>query len=318
MIKQTAVQLHSMRACDCFDEAIHNSAKRCNYRSFVDDWSFVPETGNAQVRGEIFTPRWIVDTMISESEMLPSAAIYSEDYSKPLMEYIQCRVNEPAVGTANYLSTILYHKMKYAQSLSYDSTIKIKDTNPSLFDERIDLDKYHTYILIAVASVYAYDIDIGNLEITKRRLLSTGKHPVNDEETVVHWTSYLTKWINQNSERNKISYSTAKPCVERSLAESHKSWAKFLRDGRGIIDTAYHEATGDAMPEWLYAQCREILYKNIKLFNAIKETDTLDWAHNFFVPGFHSVAWTWWHFDFPKSPGWQPIVSEKLVPIINN
>jgi hypothetical protein len=308
--KKTPLSRHNDKSCDCFDPSVPTSLKRCNYRTFPDGWSFVPDAGNAQSRGEIFTPRWIVDKMIVDSGMLPSEAVYENDYSRPLREYISNRINEPAIGTANYLSTILFHKLGYAESLS-------RPENTSNDSSSLDLVKYQTHLLIAVGSVYANDIDAGNLEVTKRRLLSSGKQKINTSQVADQWSIYLTKWFNQNPDhKKKIGYRRIKPSVQKSLDEAHQHWYKFVKDGHGVIDTAYKSATGERMPNWLYDQCREILDKNIKLFNGIKETDTLDWSNEFFVPGYRDVVWTWWHFEYPREEGWQPLTSEKEVPLM--
>ncbi|MGI8637206.1 MAG: hypothetical protein ACR2KZ_17580 [Segetibacter sp.] len=303
MVKKSksALMAHKDGVCDCYSPEVDNQDKTCNFRIFLDGWSFTADAGNAQSRGEIFTPRWIVDKMIVQSGMFPPDAVYSQDYSHPQEEYVKSRVCEPAVGTANYLSTVLYHKLAYAQSLSY--------TLPAV----LDMDKYHTHLLTAVANVYAYDIDAGNLEVSKRRLLSSGKHPLNDAQTVDKWAAYLAKWFNQDSERKKISYDALKPAMQASLDQAHSHWNRYVKDGQGVIDSIYFEVNGRKMPNWLYDQCQEILSKNILVFNGIKESDTLDWEAKFFVPGCKSVSWTWWHFDYPQEGGWHPLASEKEV-----
>jgi hypothetical protein len=297
-----ARQAHKAESCDCYDSGVVVAQKRCNYREFPDGWSFVADAGNAQARGEIFTPRWVVDQMIVDAGILPDEAVHLSDYSRPQPAYIERRVCEPAVGTGNYLATILYHRLRYAAALAGGAG----GGSP-------DLDRYHTHLLKSVASVYAYDIDVGNLEVAKRRLLSSGKHPLNDAQTIDQWTLSLTKWLNQDSERKKVSYEAVKPSVLSSLNEAHRHWNRFVKDGQGIIDSAYRQSTGGKMPNWLYDQCQEILSKNLLLFNGIKETDTLDWQTGFFVPGYGAAEWTWWHFDYPHERGWQPGMNEKTV-----
>lgn len=300
-----SLEKHLCQSCDCFQKEVAAKEKRCVYREFLDGWSFVPDVGEAQSRGEIFTPRWVVDQMIVDSGMLPEAAVYREDYSAAKPVYIEARVSEPAVGTANYLATILYHKLRYAESLSKNRKGKLGN-----------LDRYHTNFLVAVASVYAYDIDAGNLATTKRRLLSFGKQKLNIPQTVDWWTSEVVRDLNRDPEkRQKVGYSRVRPSVRASLDAAQRHWYKFVGQGQGIIDSAYRRATGERMPGWLYDQCREILDKNIKLFDGIKEGDTLDWENNFFVPGWGNVVWTWWHFQTPHRKGWQPMVAEKEVPL---
>lgn len=304
--KQNLLSLHKDDDCDCFNNSVEGKDKRCNYRDFPDGWSFVPDVGQAQARGEIFTPRWIVDKMIVDSGMLLEAAVYDRDYSNPEDKYLTARVIEPAVGTANYLSTILYHKLQYVKALSTDKqgeTIEVSD-----------LDRYHTNLLTAISSVYAYDIDAGNLATTKRRLLSFGKQKLSIPQTVDWWTSYIIGALNQDPDKKqKIGYSRVRPSIKNSLEQAQRHWYKFVKDGKGVIDNAYRETVGERMPNWLYEQCKEILDKNIKLFNGIKEGDTLDYEDDFFVPGYKHIYWTWWHFKYPYEQGWQPMVSEKEV-----
>lgn len=48
---------------------------------FIDGWDFTPDVGNGKSRGEIFTPRFIVDKMIAMG-IIPPSIVYFDNYEK--------------------------------------------------------------------------------------------------------------------------------------------------------------------------------------------------------------------------------------------
>lgn len=47
---------------------------------FPDGWSYISNVGNNESRGEVFTPRWVVDKMIADDSILPSRMVFDAQY----------------------------------------------------------------------------------------------------------------------------------------------------------------------------------------------------------------------------------------------
>ena len=176
------LQKHASGECGC---SVLSNPNFCIYQPFLDGWNFTPDVGNGSKRGEIFTPRFIVDKMIAESGIIPEKALYEYDYSTvtkaEMLKIIRAKVNEPAVGTANFTATILWHKIHYVKQYATSKSGKV------------DLKKYNLHLLEAIASMYSNDIDAGNLQTTKWRLLRFGS--IYTEANVKYWTDYIYKSI---------------------------------------------------------------------------------------------------------------------------
>lgn len=318
--KLSLAQKHKQELCDCYDTSILPEAKHCTFQPFPDGWDFTPDVGNGQKRGEIFTPRWVVDKMITDSGMLPKEAVYAGDYSAPSSIALKCissRINEPAVGTANYSATILYHKLRYAavEAATNGKSLKSgKVSSRAKIDSNEKLARYHKLLLTAVASMYMFDIDSGNLQTTKQRLLGRPT-PLNHHTAQSYWKEYLENWLYYSQGKKptrKVAEAIAKQ-VDESLEAAHKNWHKFVKSGKGVIDTAYEEAVGQPMPAALNSQLRYILDKNIKLFNGIVRENTTDAAKGFYCPGWDGVNWIWWEFKEVAGNETDFVNSKKVV-----
>ncbi len=174
----TPLQKHSQGLCGCSFTVNPNF---CVYQPFLDGWDFTSDVGNGGKRGEIFTPRFIVDKMIVDSGMLPEAAVYDYDYTTlskaDALKVVRAKINEPAIGTGNFSSTILWHKVHYVDFVSRNKT------------GRLDLKKYNLHLLEAIASMYSNDIDVGNLEASKWRFLRLGG--IYTEKNVEFWVDHI-------------------------------------------------------------------------------------------------------------------------------
>lgn len=169
--KKNALQLHLDNECNC---SIKSNPNNCQYQQFIDGWNFTPDVGRGQSSGEVFTPRFIVDKMITDSGMFPQEFVYNYDYQQDsitLETIINNRICEPAVGTGNFISTILYYKLQAAKQLASQESNK-------------DIKKL---ILQSIETLYCFDIDSGNLEVTFRRLTDGNSERINDQEIINYW-----------------------------------------------------------------------------------------------------------------------------------
>lgn len=287
--KKNAFELHKENECGC---SVLSNPNNCIYQQFLDGWNFTPDVGNGQKRGEVFTPRWVVDKMILDVGMFPKSAVYEFNYETlnktEKLEKISSKVVEPAVGTGNYISTVLWHKLQYA----YSAALTV--------DNSLNVSEYHINFLSAVSSIYAFDIDCGNLEITKRRILGND-NLVNNEKTVLIWTNKLnSSFVDPVSE----SLQNIEINVQASLNEAFTNWHKSLEENNyGIIKTLYKEHTGKEITETLFKSCETILNDNIKLFNGIVKDDVID--DKTICPGYKNVVWRWWDISISNDGNYE-------------
>lgn len=276
-----ALQLHIENKCGC---TLSSNPNNCIYQPFLDGWDFTPDVGNGQKRGEIFTPRFIVDKMITDAQILPKEAIYSLDYKTltkvKAQQHITSKINEPAIGTANFTATILWHKVEYAHHVA-------------TVGKTLNLNKYNLLVTQALASLYANDIDCGNLQTTKWRLLRSSE--IYTEENIKYWLNYTLKSVHKRLDaETKISIEQS---VRRSLLSASHNWGTADRD-KGVLDVLYYKHTGSEIPAHLKILWKSIMDENFKLFNGIKETDTVE--EGFVVAGWRNIEWCWWDFTQDK------------------
>ena len=282
------------------------------YQSFPDGWDFTPDVGNGQKRGEIFTPRFIVDKMISDAGIFPKEAVYQGDYSTvsaaDAAKIVKTRVLEPAVGTSNFGSTILWHKLNYA-SVASSTFLELEE-----------------YFLAGVASLYSFDIDPGNLSTTLRRLLGETSQ-TERYGNVEYWVDHISDALFQgHTGYLEVEASEAKQWitnfVKSSLTEAETNWSSFVvPDGvvQKVWRAIYEERGGepgfetmtDAIPGPLFSKMCEVLEKNTKLFNGIVESDSV--KEGFTVPGWRNVVWSWWTVE--RTPEGALALMEDLNPL---
>lgn len=264
--RKSLIQQHVDNKCDC----THNPGQdnTCIYQCFVDGWDFTPDVGRGQTSGEIFTPRFIVDKMITTSGMFPEAVVYHNDFTECTEEDLEHMVGstvcEPATGTGNFISTILHHKLQAAYELATRRGQDIDHLVPQ-----------------AVGTVYAYDIDAGNLETTLRRLTRHDGTPLDDKHIVKYWVDHIVGLIVPDSDRDQITTT-----VQTSLTEAQHHWATQLRS-QGVLAAFLNDHhAGDS--EDLLVRCEDILRENIKIFNGIVNDHTPT------MPGVKDITWTFW------------------------
>lgn len=215
--------------------------------------------------------------MLIDADMFPPQAIYEYDYSSENPEkFISPRVLEPGVGSGNFSATILFHKVKFVEQLmSHPKT-------------GADISLYVKWLATATGSVYAFDIDPGNLETVKRRLLGGSRSPIDTTEAIDFWVDRLTISLSEPPEESEL-----RKFVENSLKEAQSHWFEKLEQNNfsGVLDTAFKKQTGKDMPTDVAMFLQSILDENILLFNGISESD------DGCVPGWENVRWKWWEFS---------------------
>lgn len=276
----------------------------CTYQPFLDGWDFTPDVGMGSTRGEIFTPRFIVDRMISDVGILPERMVYNFDYKSvkkkfedkqnELRGYAGARVFEPAVGTGNYISSVLWHKLEVAHELTgYKS---YKRNGKVYYSKNIEqLARYQAYTLVILGSLYFNDIDPGNLQTTKWRMLRDSE--ISNPKNVDFWVSHIKDNLSQELDRAQSKW--LKDYVQESIQAASANWASKDKD-RGVLDVLYEKHTGEHSPDWLRAAWRRILDANAQLFNGIKSEDVVE--KGFVVPGNQNIVWTYWSFMYEVSP----------------
>lgn len=259
------------------------------YQPFLDGWKFLPDVGNGTLRGEIFTPRFVVDKMLVDAKILPKRAVYDFDYrgsQRTLRKYVGFRVFEPAVGTGNFAATILWHKLEMAHELTgYTGTRRTRYRK-----DAAQLRRYQAYTLVALGSLYLNDIDPGNLQATKWRLFRDRE--IASEHNIDYWVAQINALLEESQAESRI-----RAFVKGSIREASENWGVGDRDA-GVLDVLYEVHTGQEAPEWLRSAWKTVLDENVKLFNAIKREDEV--ARGSFIPGFRRVAWTFWAFENSK------------------
>lgn len=272
---------HAREECDCYVGDKPVAERTCIYRPFPDGWNFVSDAGKGQVRGEVFTPRFIVDKMMVESEMFPGAAVheclYGDSSREEMEEYISQRVVEPALGTGNYTSSVLWNKLAFARAY-VDNFVEEEGER-----ER----RYLELLYTAMGSCYAFDIDPGNLEVTTRRILGDIPTALNSPEVEEKWVSAILQLLEEPEGHEEA----IRAMVQHSLGEAQAHWSSMIRDD-GVVQQQYKAALGEEIPSRVLEQCRVFLGENFKLFNGIVEGDTV--KENFVVPGWSKVVWRWW------------------------
>jgi len=279
--RKNALELHRSKECEC---SIMSNPKNCTYQPFLDGWEFTPDVGNGQKRGEVFTPRWIVDKMVFDVGIMPREAVYEHNYTTLNKEekdtVISSKVLEPAVGTGNYISTILWHKLNYAFAASLDE------------NTQIDPSEYEHNVLKAISSIYIFDIDPGNLETTYQRLFRTDPQ-LNNKAKNDKWVKHVQNNLDKLSE---TLTENIEHMVKQSLNSAQENWNKFLTASpEGIVQSLYKAHMSTEISEELSNKIIQILDENIRLFNGIVKEDTIE--EGFVVPGWKNVVWKWWNIE---------------------
>lgn len=206
--------------------------------------------------------------MITDIGMLPEKVVYEYDYhecnKKDIESIVKKTIIEPAVGTGNFSSTILYHRLRLAQHYANLTGIDVKEL-----------------IKTVLHNTYAFDIDAGNLEVTIRRLVDGYPDGLNSEETISYWCDHIESSIGESANKEDI-----RRIVTESLNLAQENWATHLY-GDGVITTLCKEHNIEYDDSFI-EECYDIARGNIKLFDGITEcsTDTM--------PGYESIWWDFW------------------------
>lgn len=278
--RTTPLSQHNSKTCDCYSTLLPEE-KRCVYAVFPDGAEFTPDVGNAQRRGEVFTPLWVVQKMITDASVLPKDVVYHNVYEKSEINFIKLheRTVEPAVGTGNFLATILWYKANLAEALSRSD------------DGVLDVSLYHKNLLTAATTLYAFDISCGNLQIVKHRCLT--QENLYSDEVINYWSEESWKRFSA-SEKKLQSKTVLRKKIKESLEEAVEAHSKQF-DREGILNRLYKKTTGIEMPVELEKQLQKVLDSNLQLFNGLSEDASL--VGEQLVPGWGSTLWSWWSFE---------------------
>lgn len=234
------------------------------YAKFSDGWDFSPDAGNSYSRAEVFTPKYVVDVMVEQLGLFAVDAVRNNDYSTfsddEAERAVKASIVEPAVGTANFLSEVLHHKLGYA----YELTLR---------DPNLSFDVLSTE---ALSSVYANDIDCGNLQTAKMRLLYGGS--IDVASMSVFWSSQFLKHAGFDPDSKTVE------TFEDSLAAASKKWGSFLQ-GDGVMSKSYMKFTGVEPADKLKEVWSDIVDRNFLLFDSITEHTVNS------VPGWGGISW---------------------------
>lgn len=243
------------------------------YRAFPDGVDFTPDVGNGKTRGEVFTPLFIVEKMITTSGMIPGEIVYDNDFSgftvDDLVGIIGKTVTEPAVGTGNFSATIVYYKMRIAAEV---------------YGRTGDEQQYGDLITTIVGATYVNDIDPGNVEVTFRRIITGDTTPYDDQGTTDYWVDYLMERLGCPHKDEVVDY------VRESLRNAEHHWGDMVGD-KGVVAVGYEKTlskppTGEMMDLWV-----NLARDNFKVFNSISEADSGA------IPGTDNVVYTRWGGD---------------------
>lgn len=270
-------KLHASEKCDCYQDSVREQDKTCVYQQFPDGWDFTPDAGRSKSHAEVFTPLWIVKKMINDTGVIPTEILYPEDYPNyhakdSLLPTLDHTILDMACGTGNYYSTVLYYKLSLAKH--------VYENNKS-----IDFD---TLVLRAVSSVYGFDIDYGNANTLYHRVFDDDKS--NDVPRLLESTLPLF-----DSPVNVKDLTHAITCSITNAEEN------FGGSPSGLIQRYYTMVTGQTLPPSLSEKIREVLSKNILVFNGISLVDDL----TSMVPSRCKVVWFFWNVEqesFEKIP----------------
>lgn len=175
-------------------------------------------------------------------------------------------VQEPAVGTGNFTSTIVWHKVKVA----------LLDAQKE--DGLVDKDKAHMNILRAFASVYFFDIDPGNVEVTINRLVRYTDEYMTSESTVEYWSEKILGLLEIEGVLDDKEYTLGEDTinsvydyVSSSMQEAEDKWGEFLNSNDSVLDNLYQQFLGEYPDSVLLADVMEIVGNNAQVYNGISE-----------------------------------------------
>lgn len=193
-------------------------------------------------------------------------------------DILDTTVQEPAVGTGNFTSTIVWHKLNVAFLAAQGSA------------GEVDIDTVHENVMRAFASVYFFDIDPGNVEVTIRRIVRYTFDDITSPDTVDYWTEKIIRLLeleervqDENYTADDERYNTVYDTVELSLQEADNRWTKFLEDNDSVLDQLYEKYVGEPLYEELVVDVMDIIDRNALVYNGISENQDNN------IPGWRAV-----------------------------
>lgn len=193
------------------------------------------------------------------------------DHTVDLVDYdeiIKTTVQEPAVGTGNFSATIAWYKLNVAFLNSQDED--------GVFDEDDAIEN----IIRAMQSLYYFDIDPGNVEVTTRRILGGTDESITSDVIHDYWVSKICDLLEQEQQIEQPDYdiyadteriSKIKDYVSNSLQEAEDKWGVFLKENDSILTRLYNKYFGTDTPDDVMDILMDINDANALIYNGISE-----------------------------------------------
>lgn len=282
---------HLERTCGCDNNPFSKNLDRCLYQPFPDGWDYIEDVGLGQTRGEIFTPRVVVDQMLFPGKFYPELESVAVNSLEGSLSDFDKRIFEPAVGTGNFISTYLWHKIELAYELSGLS--KCVKQSGAKYNKA--LRTYQFLTIKAVASIYGNDIDPGNLQVVKWRIFRDGE--IGQTRNIDFWANQLATNLPEES----FNHLEVKKWVSESIQSASQNWGRADKD-RGVLDVLYYEHTRQVkVPDWLEECWKLLLDNNMLLFDITnRESNPPPGSSSSWVPGYEKVAWKWWEISMDR------------------
>jgi hypothetical protein len=241
-------------------------------RPFPDGWRYIANVGNNESRGEVFTPRWVVDKMITDGRILPTRMVFDEQYSasfKTYKKYLCKPVFEPAIGTGNFFTTILWHRIEMVNQYTISKT----NNDDKVSKTPLQLKQYQFGTIEALCNLSGVDLDVGNVQTVMWRVLGDTQ-AINDSQNVDYWTNRLFDEMKRADSSMTLNKDQIRTYVNQSLNNAQDNWGDF---NRGSLKQQYKNHIGDDVPGWLLDTWKQILQWNLQVYNFLE--DTIDQSH---------------------------------------
>ena len=203
--------------------------------------------------GEVFTPVHIVrdmTAMVNKAlhEKLDEHGITSDaDKAKELLKKTWL---EPACGTGNFLVEILKDKLSYVEMLAKPE------------DAKLDM-----YTLMAVATIYAIDIQLDNVLESRARLIDTPA-PTDIENGYETLTAWYKRYTGAEMSANLLD--SARYITEKNIIHGNALTGTYYE---GAGDNAKDTKRDMIIIEWIFNNSGECRLDDVT-FNSLKDGST--------------------------------------------
>lgn len=188
---------------------------------------------------------------------------------KTYKKYLCKPVFEPAIGTGNFFTTILWHRIEMVHQYT---TFKVSN-DEKVSKTPLELKQYQFGTIEALCNLSGADLDVGNVQTVIWRVLGDTK-AINDSQNVDYWTVRLSHEIKQADSSTVLEQEDIRKYVSQSLHSAQDNWGDC---GTGSLRQQYKNHTGDDVPSWLLDTWKQILQWNLQVYNFLE--DGIDQTH---------------------------------------